>query len=65
MLDYSVLLDADKDVQIKKLLKRHTSGGRSQSDARQKIELIDLPNAELIVKGRHRAHFNFKVVDNE
>lgn len=60
VLDYAIFLEVDPDIQFKRLLKRHTSGGRNETEAKQKIEFTDLPNGELIIEDRHRADYIFK-----
>lgn len=64
ILNYCICLEVDRDIQIKRLLKRHIEGGKSESQARNKIELTDLPNGELILKDKDRADYIFRPAVN-
>lgn len=54
-LDEAWYLDAGKDVIKERLLQRQIAGGKSVADARSKVMLSDMPNADLVADTKYRA----------
>ncbi|HLS78190.1 MAG TPA: nucleoside/nucleotide kinase family protein [Nocardia sp.] len=55
LLDECWYLDAERETLATRLTRRHRDGGRSEAAAREKVELSDLRNAELVARTRGRA----------
>ncbi|MDH3243015.1 MAG: hypothetical protein OEM26_00240 [Saprospiraceae bacterium] len=64
MLDYSVYIEVQEDIQYERLMERHTLTGKSTEEARYKIIRTDWPNSELIVQSRDLADFIFRPAAN-
>lgn len=64
LLDLAVFLDVDRDVIIKRLLKRHAEHGLfSEERNKRHIENVDMVNFDLVTSTRNRAHQIFFVSD--
>lgn len=65
LLDFSVFIEVDKEVQYQRLITRHTQGGKSPKEAKDKIIRVDLPNSDLILFDKGRADYFFTSVQNK
>lgn len=54
-LDQSWFINCPIDVILPRLIQRHIDGGKSEADARRKVESTDLPNAKIIDATKSRA----------
>lgn len=54
-LDQSWFIDCAIDVILPRLIQRHIDGGKSEANARRKVESTDLPNARLVDATKSRA----------
>ncbi|HEY9793911.1 MAG TPA: nucleoside/nucleotide kinase family protein [Candidatus Obscuribacterales bacterium] len=52
LLDECWYIDATTDEILPRLMERHMAGGKTQEEARRKVESTDLPNARLIEQTR-------------
>ncbi|KAI3829724.1 hypothetical protein L1987_03852 [Smallanthus sonchifolius] len=62
ILDEKWFVDADIDVAMERVLKRHISTGNTPEIAKQRIEYNDRPNAELVFKSKKNADLIIKSV---
>ncbi len=54
-LDESWFLDCNEDLILPRLISRHESAGKTEQQARAKVESTDLPNARLVHESRTNA----------
>ncbi|MDH3649069.1 MAG: hypothetical protein OEQ53_05260 [Saprospiraceae bacterium] len=60
LLDYSVFLEVELQVQIDRLMMRHMASGKSRQEAADKIARTDLPNSALILESKQRTDYVLK-----
>lgn len=55
LLDQCWYIEADERLLLPRLQTRHEAGGKTEKDARAKVESTDLPNARLVAESMKRA----------
>ena len=55
ILDFSICLDVDPQIQWTRLMDRHTGTGKTEKEAANKILITDLPNTDIILRDKKRA----------
>lgn len=65
LLDYSVFIEVDEEVQFKRLMERHLAIGRDEAEARAKIQRTDWVNSLEIRRDKDRAGCTFLPLPNK
>ncbi len=56
LLDFSIFVNADKEVVRKAVVQRHIKGGRTATEANNYYETVDSENFDLVMKTKNRAN---------
>ena len=64
LLDYSIYLNVDDEIQLTRLMQRHQKSGRSQKEALAKAQSTDLPNTIMVRRYQEAADLRHKPVAN-